>query len=147
MAGPFFSTQLTSVNAVSVLTPGLGGGDAFIIPFNFTTAGGGGPAVGELVYLCNIPEGLYIAGLFVQCEAMSTAGAAAGADIGDDDSTQRYAAAQTFDAATNAWIQLVNGTGMLFRNDKLRQLRLTVTGEAWAATKKFFGFVLGFKDA
>jgi hypothetical protein len=60
MAGPFFSTQLTNVNAQTVLQPGQGGGDSFIIPFDYTTAGGGGPAIGEIVYLCNIPEGLYV---------------------------------------------------------------------------------------
>lgn len=148
MAGPFFSTQLTNVNAQTVLQPGQGGGDGFIIPFSYTTASGAGPAVGEIVYLCNIPEGFYVAGIHVNVDAMSTGAGTAGADIGDDDDTDRYLAAANFDTAVpNTWLALIVATGYLFRNDKLRQLRLTITGEAWSTSKKFNGFLLGFRDA
>src|SRR5215470_161708 len=140
MAGPFFSTQLTNVNAQTVLQPGQGGGDSFIIPFDYTTAAGGGPAVGEIVYLCNIPEGFYIAGIHINSAAF---GGTAGADFGDDDSTQRYVAGQTLATAQNTFVALARTTGYLFRNDKLRQLRATATGSTWSASTQIKGFVLG----
>jgi hypothetical protein len=145
MAGPFFSTQLTNVNAQTVLQPGQGGGDSFIIPFDYTTAGGGGPAVGEIVYLCNIPEGFYVAGIHINTSGM---GATTSADFGDDDATQRYAAGQTLVGTQNTFIALARTTGYLFRNDKLRQLRATAAASsAWAASTQIKGFVLGFRDA
>jgi hypothetical protein len=149
MAGPFFSTQLTNVNNVVVNQPGQLGGDGFIIPFNYTTPSSGAPAVGEFVYLNNIPEGFYVSGIFVNSEALSSGAGTAGADLGDDDSGQRYGAAFNFDAAVNQFLAIAPtaAAGFLFRNDKLRLLRATVTGEAWATSKKFFGFVLGFRDA
>ena len=144
MAGPFFSTQLTNVNAQTVLQPGQGGGDGFIIPFDYTTAGGGGPAIGEIIYLCNIPEGFYVAGIHINTGAF---GVSATAQFGDDDNTTRYVATATSVNSVNAFVPLVPATGYLFRNDKLRQLRATAQGAAWAASTQIKGFVLGFRDA
>ncbi|HEY1268826.1 MAG TPA: hypothetical protein VGH16_16340 [Candidatus Binatia bacterium] len=144
MAGPFFSTQLTSVNAQTVLQPGQGGGDGFIIPWNYTTAGGGGPAVGEIVYLGNIPEGFYLAGIHIDIDAMGTSTTV---DIGDDDDPDRYVAGASVNSPTFGFLSIVLATGYLFRNDKPRQLRATAQGATWGASKKFFGFALGFKDA
>src|ERR1051325_7695892 len=124
MAGPFFSTQLTNVNAQTVLQPGQGGGDSFIIPFDYTTAGGGGPAIGEIVYLCNIPEGFYVAGIHINSGAL---GASATAQFGYDDVTTRYVSTATSVNSVNAFVPLTT-TGYLFRNDKLRQLRATAQG-------------------
>ncbi len=144
MAGPFFSTQLTNVNAQSVLQPGQGGGDGFLIPFDYTTAAGGGPAIGEIVYLCNIPEGFYVVGIHINSGAL---GASATAQFGDDDNTTRYVSTATSVNNVNAFVPLVAATGYLFRNDKLRQLRATAQGAAWAASTQIKGFVLGFRDA
>src|SRR5258706_1919967 len=144
MAGPFFSTQLTNVNAQTVLQPGQGGGDGFIIPFDYTTAGGGGPAVGEIVYLCVIPEGFYMARIHINSGAL---GASATAQFGDDDNTTRYVSTAATVQSQNTFLSLVLATGYLFRNDKLRQLRATAQGATWAASTQIKGFALGFRDA
>jgi len=153
MAGPFYSDQITNLDKTPPVLPDadVSYGKLRTAVFRYVTAA---LAVGEIVYLCEIPANARVLALYINAEALSSAGGTAGADFGDDGDADRYATAVDLDAATNKFIPLrlevaglgAKTLGMGFKTGNsagvAKRLRATATGEAWTASKELEGFVL-----
>lgn len=109
--------------------------------FSYTTPAGAGPAVADVIQLCKIPDNARVIGGVAWAEAMSTGAGTAGFDIGITGATQRYGAAKNVDAAARVTFadSIAENVGDVISGETY--LLATVTGEAWAVSKKFYGYV------
>lgn len=111
------------------------------LEWTYTTPASGAPAVGDYVELVKLPKGARVLGGKVICEALSSGAGTAGADIGYSGADTRYAAALNLDAAAQADFgnTIALNYGDVLADEKV--LRAKVTGEAWAVSKKVYGYV------
>jgi len=114
--------------------------------WTYTTPSSGMPTVGDYIELVTVPVGAVIMQIVTAAEAMSTGGGTAGFDIGYSGADTRYGMAIDVDAAGQ---DITGHTIALNHGDVLTQdqvIRARVTGEQWAASKKFYGYVEYLKD-
>lgn len=148
----FYSDQRTDLRAqpAKMLRRGMWGGRLRTFQWTYTTPASGAPAVADVIELVELPVDFIVLGVYVASEAMSSGAGTAGFDLGDADDADRYVAAENVDAAINKWLTLRLGTnlGFMYRISKASEqmLKATVTGEAWATSKLFKGFVVGAHD-
>lgn len=116
--------------------------------FDYKSAASG-PAVGDIIRLTKLPKGAKVIDYKIVTEAMSSGAGTAGADIGDDGDADRYEAARSFDAAATITPtsrientgDAVPAIGLGHELTTERWFQLTVTGEAFAASKQLRGYV------
>jgi predicted NBD/HSP70 family sugar kinase len=140
----FKSDQIAALDAVPPVVPKANErhGRLRLHYWSFATAGGGGPAVNDTVVIGRLPQGARILGGRAVAEAMSSGGGTAQVSIGLAADAARYLEASSVDAATG-----LSFADTLARNfgDELAtdtDVVATALGEAWAASKKFNGYIL-----
>jgi hypothetical protein len=148
-----YSTQVTALDVTSpaaVLKPSELAGRVRIAYFDYTTPSSGAPAVGDVLRAVKLPKHARVIDFMLVWEALSSGGGTAGADVGLSASGQgaRYLAALNMDSAgtqrgTPTIDKLPDGTLLA---DNPTYFTLTVTGEAWATSKKIQGWVSYVKD-
>lgn len=138
------STQQTDLDAIprKNLKPNELGGRIRIAFWTFTTGSVTAPDVNDTIDLVTLPKGARILGGQTVNEAMSSAGGTAGVSIGIAGAAAKYASALDLDAAGS---DLFANTIALNYGEVLAaetKIIATVTGEAWATSKKFYGHIL-----
>lgn len=156
MAGPFYSDQITDVDQSTparLVKPNELRGRARTYYFSYKTPASGAPAVGEVVQLVKVPKGARVLGLYLNWEALTSAGGTAGADIGDGGDADRFIAALNMDAAgekaqgfrlDNSAREPALGFGYEYTVEDT--IDATVTGEAWAISKYVRGYFIAVID-
>lgn len=138
----FYSVQRANdVAAVPVPNDPRMKSKPFYACWEYTTPASGMPTVGDYIELVKLPSGARIIDGESFNEAMSTGGGTAGYDIGYSGADTRYGAAIDVDAAGS---DRFANTIALNHADVLtaeKVIRAKVTGEQWAASKKFFGYI------
>lgn len=144
----FYSDQITNDNAVPTVPnkPYAQIGRVRRAYWTYTTPAASPPGVADFVELVKVPEGAVIQRIVTVNEALSSAGGTAGADIGYSGADTRYGTAVDLDAAgtdTSA-DTIAKNFGDVLTAEKT--IRAKVTGEAWAISSKFYGYVEYLKD-
>jgi hypothetical protein len=140
----FTSDQIAALDAVPPVLPKAieRHGRLRLDYWSFTTDAGGGPAVNDTVVVARLPQGARILGGRAAAEAMSTGAGTAQASIGLAGDAQRYLEASSVDAATG--LSFADTVARNFGDELAADTDViaTVSGEAWAAAKKFTGYIL-----
>jgi hypothetical protein len=143
MPTAYKSVQQTKIDATprEMLRPNEMGGRVRVAFWEFTV-----PAatlvINDTVDLVTLPKGARILGGKIVCEAMSTAGGTASADIGIIGTAAKYGDNIDVDAAG---ADDFAHTIALYFGELLTvetKIVLTAVAEAWAAAAKCYGFVL-----
>lgn len=123
------------------MNPSRDMGKPFRVWFDYTTPASGMPAVGDTIELVTLPSGARIVGGVAWAEAMSTGAGTAGFDIGYAGAANRYGAAKNVDAAAKVTFadSIAENVGDVLTAEQT--IIATVTGEQWAASKKFYGYI------
>tara|TARA_Y100000310_G_scaffold249219_1_gene255238 strand:- start:215 stop:661 length:447 start_codon:yes stop_codon:yes gene_type:complete len=143
------STQVTALDtSLTKLRASELYGRVRVAYFDYTTPASSAPGIGDILQAVKLPKGVRILAISLAWEALSSAGGTAGATIGTTDDPNRFITAKDMDAA-----------GVLHMLPVIDQLPdsvltvaeptyliLTVTGEAWAVSKKIQGYVLFVQD-
>jgi len=109
--------------------------------FSFTTPAGN-VAIADTIQLCKVPKSARVVGGFCSFEAMSTGAGAAGAEIGDGTTSTKFKAETSVDAAgTFRFGESIAENFGLEATAAEFTLTATARTEAWAAAKKFYGYV------
>jgi len=138
----FYSTQRANTVAnPPVMNPSRDVGKPFRVWFDYTTPASGMPAVGDTIELVTLPSGARIVGGVAWAEAMSTGAGTAGFDVGYSGAANRYGAAKNVDAAAKVTFAdtIAENAGDVLTAE--RTIIATVTGEQWAANRKFYGYI------
>jgi hypothetical protein len=150
----FFSDQITKLDQTvpkQLVQANEFGGRMRIAYFTYKTPAAGMPTVADVIQLVRLPKGARVLEYYRNGEAMTTAGAAAGASIGTAASATAFVTTDNYDAAFNGFAVLnfdptvppVTGYGVELLAETT--IIATVTGEQWAASKVIrghFGYVL-----
>lgn len=108
--------------------------------WTFTTTAGN-IAIADTIQLCKVPKDARVLGGLCSFEAMTTGAGVAGAEIGDGITSTKFKAETSVDAAgTFRFGETIAENHSL---EATAEFTLTVTArtEAWAAAKKFHGYV------
>ncbi len=137
----FLSDNITNFQATPpVKISGDRNGNLDALTDSFTTGSGAGPAVGDTVDFGPIPKNARITKITLVWEAMSSGAGTAGADVGLSSSgdSARYLSALNMDAAGTKEVGPIIDKlpEQTLTKDEPTFVRLTVTGEAWATSKK-----------
>ena len=138
----FYSTQRANTVAnPPVMNPSRDFGKPFRVWFDYTTPASGAPNVNDTIELVTLPSGCRILGGVAWAEAMSTGVGTAGFDIGYSGDLTRYGASKNVDAAAKVTFAdtIAENVGDVLTVE--RTILATVTGEQWAASKKFYGYI------
>lgn len=136
------SDQITGLETVPVALPQTNTlhGRVRVAYWSFTTPAGG-VAIGDTVKLVRLPKGCrLLAGRFT-AEAMSTGAGAASVTIGVSGSAARYLEATSIDAAAAG--DFADTLARNFGDERTAETDVIATAsvEAWAASKRFDGWI------
>lgn len=108
--------------------------------WSFTTPAGG-VAINDTVRLARLPQGARVLGGHFTAEAMTSGGGAATVSIGINGAADRYLEATSVDAAVAA--AFGDSIARNFGDERAAETDIvaTATVEAWAAAKRFDGYV------
>lgn len=140
------SDQITQLETTKPqVKPNEIGGRIRVYFFSFTVPTGNA-AVSDTIQLVKVPKGARILGGWFAAEAMSTGAGDASVQLGDGTTAAKYLGTTSVDAAAQA--DFAHTIALAFGEELSAELTLTATvvTEAWAATKKFYGFVKAALD-
>ncbi|MGE5537332.1 MAG: hypothetical protein ACM30I_01850 [Gemmatimonas sp.] len=110
--------------------------------WSFTTGASAGPAVNDTIVVARLPQGARILGGRLANEAMSTGASTAQVTIGVAGDAARYLEASSVDAAGG--VSFADTPARNFGDEfaAATDVVATALGEAWAAARKFNGYIL-----
>jgi hypothetical protein len=140
----FKSDQIAALDAAPPVVPKANErhGRLRLHYWSFTTAAGGGPAVNDTVVVARLPRGARILGGRAAAEAMSSGAGTAQVSIGLAGDAARYLETSSVDTAGG--LSFADTVARNFGDELAADADVvaTVSGEAWAASKKFDGYIV-----